>query len=1013
MNRVRYFLFVLTLISASGPCVAFETETHALITNQVYQNSVLSASGNESVVNILGLDRLDASLPFGVYWKAGGGNAYYTDGGAVNPSAFSTELQLGIVAGGINPQEFERCQMQEFLKIDKSDSDRTPYRTLFEATTSNNSSTASAASDSLLPIRNWLVRGAIREDDLGTLGLNDAWKSNCGFWWTETTPSQPGQLVRSLRHFYNPINGSGLDTTIYEGPIPIPVAGDPSVFWALGYVNNLTNPPVVNASRINTYSYEDAHNSLYWALTRELTRVPGQPHTSQEREADAYDRMFLWATTFRSLGDVVHLLEDAGQPQHTRNDPHSVKNSDEQQAFEGYTNIRVLGQGTLSTYSRVFFPESLQGISAPPLGSYPGVGKHWIEFASPLSYFSTRFSFNDNGNPLARNGLADYTNRGFFTGGTLPGANGFDYPKNPATESNQYQTISAPCIQLGGNPQLQDVMCTHYTSSVPDGIASGYTDELPPGFDSAHIPLVSEGVLAEFAANAGLAPDNQINFALGMEELDTIGNLTIPRAVGYATGMINYFFRGVGGIAITPPASGVYAILDHGQTHSINAKGYPCVGSDTSDGCPIFGFTALQLNMQNVMSPIVESGTGDTVQQHMTNGTLVAVAHFHRNTCYQPDLSGEAMYDMNAQAASSTLVPTSWPSNCPDATKYSLGRSPFPEIAVSTKIPVDANGHIQAGVAQDTDINGTSAALVQFDFSGDPIPINATDLYIQVVFQGTIGDTATNDANKYEINSIVVGSIDVSEPTYSIFMNMSNYYYDTIGAAWMTVSQAQDRNFHPLPEWTMPSVSVCDNGDELLNYGANGNPTGLAPGHAIRLAMILDKSSATNGNSFLNRWVTPISGMFNGNYVQAGGTVYGSFATFANFAAPSSSGQPPYVTIHVAQASLESNAKGDYLVQPIPVGVGAAWGDNISVAYQSGIASGSWRPVSLLPPIPDNPPLTGSTGVFLPDPTPSDEIFLNLPLPSCSSQSAQGAIKSLAPSHAAASIGRSISEQSE
>ena len=34
-------------------------------------------------------------------------------------------------------------------------------------------------------------------------------------------------------------------------------------------------------------------------------------------------RKAYWATTFRSLGDVVHLLQDMAQPQHTRNDSHS------------------------------------------------------------------------------------------------------------------------------------------------------------------------------------------------------------------------------------------------------------------------------------------------------------------------------------------------------------------------------------------------------------------------------------------------------------------------------------------------------------------------------------------------------------------------------------------------------------------------------------------------------------------------------------------------------------------
>ena len=36
-------------------------------------------------------------------------------------------------------------------------------------------------------------------------------------------------------------------------------------------------------------------------------------------------RKAYWATLFRSLGDVVHLIQDMGQPQHTRNDPHAGK----------------------------------------------------------------------------------------------------------------------------------------------------------------------------------------------------------------------------------------------------------------------------------------------------------------------------------------------------------------------------------------------------------------------------------------------------------------------------------------------------------------------------------------------------------------------------------------------------------------------------------------------------------------------------------------------------------------
>ncbi|MBS0570764.1 MAG: hypothetical protein JSS28_09160, partial [Proteobacteria bacterium] len=121
------------------------------------------------------------------------------------------------------------------------------------------------------------------------------------------------------------------------------------------------------------------------------------------------------------------------------------------------------------------------------------------------------------------------------------------------------------------------------------------------------------------------------------------------------------------------------------------------------------------------------------------------------------------------------------------------------------------------------------------------------------------------------------------------------------------------------------------------------------------------------------------------NYYEAGETVPGSFATFVHFASPSSSAQPPDVMLHVAQASLESNGNHDYLVQAIPAGVGAVWADNLYAVYQSGIGFGSWRPVPLLPPVPGNPSLAGSNGVFLPDPIPPNQVLLNLPMASCSS----------------------------
>ena len=94
------------------------------------------------------------------------------------------------------------------------------------------------------------------------------------------------------------------------------------------------------------------------------------------RAIDAEDRYAPAITMFRSLGDVVHLVEDMGQPQHTRTTLIASINTDQQQAFEGYTNARVLGGNVTSTgtYVRSFFPDT--STSALPdlvLGNYPAV----------------------------------------------------------------------------------------------------------------------------------------------------------------------------------------------------------------------------------------------------------------------------------------------------------------------------------------------------------------------------------------------------------------------------------------------------------------------------------------------------------------------------------------------------------------------------------------------------------------------------------------------------------------
>jgi hypothetical protein len=103
-------------------CESYETETHALMTEQAYVNSVLNVENAGSVAATLGLDRLFPTGPFGAYWLTD----TFSDGGELfdgaDPKYFNESPGTDGAAGsefyedpGPNGQ-FERCQMQEFLE---------------------------------------------------------------------------------------------------------------------------------------------------------------------------------------------------------------------------------------------------------------------------------------------------------------------------------------------------------------------------------------------------------------------------------------------------------------------------------------------------------------------------------------------------------------------------------------------------------------------------------------------------------------------------------------------------------------------------------------------------------------------------------------------------------------------------------------------------------------------------------------------------------------------------------
>jgi len=105
--------------------------------------------------------------------------------------------------------------------------------------------------------------------------------------------------ARSYRHFHDPTqpwNNAGLQIALFP---PL----ESSVLWMQ------EDDGADAGTGQQKWSWPDARRSYRDALT---SRLPG-------------DRDQRWADTFRAIGHIMHLIEDAGQPAHVRNDPHGLE----------------------------------------------------------------------------------------------------------------------------------------------------------------------------------------------------------------------------------------------------------------------------------------------------------------------------------------------------------------------------------------------------------------------------------------------------------------------------------------------------------------------------------------------------------------------------------------------------------------------------------------------------------------------------------------------------------------
>jgi hypothetical protein len=307
--------------------------------------------------------------------------------------------------------------------------------------------------------------------------------------WIEEGGIREDDFLRFLRHFHDPLkpwDTAGLDFVIDRH--------DSSVRWM-----QERNQGGLDTSGF--WSWHDARRLYYQALV----------------EPDAKYREALWADLFRALGQIMHLVVDASVPEHVRNDMHPVGGLTLTSSYEYWVSRQhptpPLEDAFVARFLSApigFIPDILQllapsgeHIAKVPVarlidadrydGSNPGVTAHPIDPRAPVSA-----------------GLAEIANANFYS-------------------ENTFRTVY---------PSPTDQGLIRINLDTPLGRVRRYLSR------PASLGLLPANPLrAECASDAyGGAPTPYP--CMDGAVWNQVAAHMLPRAVGYASGVLDYFFRG-------------------------------------------------------------------------------------------------------------------------------------------------------------------------------------------------------------------------------------------------------------------------------------------------------------------------------------------------------------------------------------------------------------------------------------------------------------------------------------
>lgn len=313
----------------------------------------------------------------------------------------------------------------------------------------------------------WVSDGAEREDDI--------WDSYPFF--------------RSLHHFLDPVHLEPL--TIGKWPACTNNASALFGLTGLGFHTTRADEWALHSQPLNAWGLPRARGFQKEAL------LGPNPGTRDQNMA------FL----FRSLGHMVHLVQDMAQPEHTRNDQH----------------LPVFPGAIYETYTG----EIIGGAEMPAVA-------HYFESYDTvvLPTFQHYFTHPDG------RGMADFSNRSFVTQDTNYGDQAaatrcfeYDFPRIEDAQPRIEVVTERPLDDFGAVYEVQ-VLETVFTSHTFDLYRQ--TSDV-----DAYHTLYS----AFDAEIRKYDPAKQV-YSLNNFSYDMRAAILLPQATGYSAGFIDHFFRG-------------------------------------------------------------------------------------------------------------------------------------------------------------------------------------------------------------------------------------------------------------------------------------------------------------------------------------------------------------------------------------------------------------------------------------------------------------------------------------